>query len=122
EDRARRDPRRAEDAHRLALVALARPGSDHGIDFRLAFTSSLDAFEFGIADEIRAPDRLEQRAPVSGIGAARIDIPIVVPPARLARINPARHVAARADFRAFALRRHPGRGSCRTGCATVPAR
>src|SRR6266567_3345749 len=80
-----------EDAHRLALVALAGPGRDHGVDLRLPLGAGLDALEIRIADEIGAPDRLEQRVPMRRIGAAGVDVAIVVRTAGLARIDPARH-------------------------------
>src|SRR6266536_2249990 len=56
-----------------------------------------------------APDRLQQGAPMAGVGAAGIDVDVVVRPAGLARIDPARHVDAREDLGAVALGRHAGR-------------
>src|SRR5947209_753885 len=71
--------------------------------------AGLDALELRIADEIGPPDRLEQRVPMRGIGTTGINVAVVVGPAGLARVDPARHVDARQDLGAVALGRRAGR-------------
>ena len=96
----------AEHAHRLAFVVLARPGGDHRIDLGLVLKARRCGVEARIADQILASDHFKQPPPMHWIGAAGIDIEVVVRPARLARIDAARHREAGDHLGAIALGRH----------------
>src|SRR5205814_5531703 len=60
--------------------------------------------ETRIADQILSPDHFQEPTPMCRIGAARIDIDVIVRPSRLAGIDAARHREARQHLRAVALR------------------
>src|SRR5262245_29906878 len=93
----------AEHAHRLALFVLTRPGGDHRIDLGLVLKARRCGFEARIADQILASDHFEQPLPMHWIGAAGIDIEVVVRTARLTRIDAARHREAGDHLGAIAL-------------------
>ena len=54
-------------AHRLVLVVLARPVSDHGVDLRLVLGARRGGVEARIADQILASDHLQQARQCSGL-------------------------------------------------------
>ena len=58
-----------------------------------------------IADQILAAHHLQQAVPVLGVGAAGVDVDVVVRPAALARIDADRRVAAADRLRSGARRR-----------------
>src|SRR5215469_1724340 len=95
---AGRHPGRAEHAHRLVLVALPGPSGNHGIDFGLLIGSRYHGVKARIADEIGPTNDLKQRAPMRRIGAAGVDIDIIVGPAGFARIDAAWHRTSGNDF------------------------
>ena len=81
----------AEHAHRLAFVVPARPGGDHLVDLGFALLARRPGVETRVADQVTASDHLQQSSPMRRIGAAGIDIDVVVRSAWLARVDAARH-------------------------------
>src|SRR5581483_241637 len=103
--RARRDAGGADDAHRLVLVVLDGPRRDDGVDLLLALGAVGGCLVALVADEVLAADHMQQPLPVLGVGAAGVDVDVVVGSAALALEDAARRIAARYGLIAGALDR-----------------
>ena len=92
EHRAGRDADRAELRHRLVLGALPGPGGDDLVNFRLVLQAGVRRVIARIADQILAPDQLQEARPMLRIGAAGQQVDVIVGAAGLARVDAARRV------------------------------
>jgi len=84
-----------DDPHRLVLVVLARPRRHDGVYLLFALGAIGGCRVALVTDQVLSADDLEQTLPVLGIGAARVNIHVVVGPAALALEDTARRVATR---------------------------
>src|SRR5271163_2837264 len=83
---------RAQLCHRLVLRALAGPGGDDLVDLSLAFDAGVGGIVPRVADQILAPQQLQQARPMLGVGTAGQQVDVVVGTAWLARVDAARRV------------------------------
>src|SRR5271166_1534701 len=93
--RTGRHPGAADQLHRLHFGALAGPRSNDLVDLVLPFRPSSHGFIARVADQIFAPDDLQEPRPVFRVGAAGEDIDVVVGTAGLAGIDVAGRGRAR---------------------------
>src|SRR5215831_13501488 len=92
---ARWDTGGTDDLHRRVLVVLARPRRHDGVHLLFALGAVSRCCITLVADQILTADDLQETLPVLGIGAAGVDIDIVVGPAALALEDATRRIATR---------------------------
>ena len=98
-----RDACRSEQLHGGVLVVPAGPLGDHGVDLGFMLLARFGIGQARIVQQFLASQHAQQPLPMLGIGAAGVDVDVVVGPAALARIDAAGRVAARDRLIAGAL-------------------
>src|SRR5262249_61929533 len=100
EARAARDARLTEDQHCLVLGVMDRPGLDGRVDLVKHLNPKLRRRIARVILEILVSDDVEEALPLLVVGAARVDVHVVVMSARLAfedvggRISAEHHLVA----------------------------
>ena len=92
EDSTGGDADRAQLRHRLVLRTLPRPAGDDLVHLGLTLQSGVRGFVARVADQVLAPDQLQQTWPMLGIGAAGQQVDVIVGAAGLARKDAAGRV------------------------------
>ncbi len=93
EGRAAGHARLAQDRHHLVLRARARPRPDDLVQRFAVLPARLRVFAPGVGQQVFAADRDREVAPHARVDRLRVDVGVVVGPARRARIGAAGHAA-----------------------------
>ena len=88
EHRSRRHAGRAQLGHDLVLGPGHGPLLDERVDFVLVRATPLGIRPLGVTDQVRAPDRRQQRVPHVPAHGLRVDVRVVVGAPGLAAIDP----------------------------------